>query len=60
MIECCNGGGVADKLREWHGRKDKRGGGGERGVKYVRLPEKTGVLTGMRVSNVTKVNWHTS
>ena len=41
-------------------RKGRERGGRGMGVKYGRLPEKTGVLTGMRVSNVTKVNWHTS
>ena len=35
------------KLREFHGRNDKTGGGQEMGVKYGTLPEKTEVLTGM-------------
>ncbi len=35
------------KLREFLGRNKNTGGGREMGVKYGRLPGKTGVLTGM-------------
>ncbi len=38
------------KLREFPGKNNKTGGGREMGVKYGRLPGKTGVLTGMGVT----------